>query len=638
MSDVTNKSQPARKRPARSRPTPKGGGSGRGRRPAVRSRRDELLARAQQELQVQVAQKSRVIPLPPTLTVRELAEALEVPAADVLRVLLQNGLPLNINSQLDYETAALVAAELGYETALEAPRTEEEAEEAEDEGTLEPRPPVITVMGHVDHGKTKLLDAIRQTRVAEREAGGITQHIGAYQVVWNGKRLTFLDTPGHEAFTQMRARGAQVTDIAVLVVAADDGVMPQTREAIAHIRAAGVPMVVAINKIDKPEANPERVRQQLSQEGVLVESWGGDVPDVEVSAKARIGIEDLLETLLLVAELEELKANPNRPAQGTIIEARLDPRRGPVATVLIQNGTLRERDWVVVGATYGRVRAMYDDQGHRIRRAGPADPAEILGLKEVPQVGDRLQAVADEETARRKAAEVARLREYEQKKAQARLSLERAMEQLQEAPAEGKVLNLILKADVQGSLEAIEQALQKLSTEDVQVRILHKATGGITESDVVLAAASNALIIGFNSRPDAAARRAAEREGVEIRFYNIIYRLLEDMEKALKGLLEPEEREVTEGYAEVRAVFRLPKRQQAAGLYVLDGVVRRNARARVLRNGVVVFDGTIASLKRFKEDVREVQAGYECGVTLEGFNDFQEGDQIEFYRIEKVAR
>ncbi len=582
---------------------------------------------------------ARPVELPSLLTVKELSERLGVSAVDVIKTLMKSGIMANINQQIDYDTAAIVASDLGFET-VEAvpPQAEEEKAAPAPAEDLEavPRPPVVTIMGHVDHGKTKLLDAIRQTNVAEGEVGGITQHIGAYQIEVRGKRITFLDTPGHEAFTAMRARGAQVTDIVVLVVAADDGVKPQTLEAISHVKAARVPIIVAINKIDKPEANPALVKQQLAEAGVIVEEYGGDAPCVEVSAKMKWHIEDLLDMILLVAELQELKANPNKPAVGTIIEAELDRARGPIATVLVREGTLRLKDTVVVGETYGKVRAMMTDTGRRVKKADPAMPVVIMGLNDVPNAGDTLQVVPDERTAREIALARQRQREAERIRAQRAVSLDDLFNQIREG--EIKELNIILKADVQGSIGAIEHALNKLNEDggEVKVNILHKATGAITESDVMLAVASRAIIIGFNARPDPAARRAAEREGVDIRFYNIIYELVDDVKKAMQGMLAPKMREVVDGYAEVRQIFHLPGKIVAAGLYVTEGKALRNDRARVLRGGVVIHEGPLASLKRFKDDVREVAAGYECGATLSEFNDIQVGDVLEFFHVEEV--
>jgi translation initiation factor IF-2 len=586
------------------------------------------------------------VELPPSMTIRELSEALGVGASDIIKELLKNGIMANINQQLDYETAGLIAAEFGVETTEQVLErvagifeTVEEALAAEDPADLRPRPPVVTIMGHVDHGKTKLLDAIRSTRVAEGEAGGITQHIGAYQIEAQNRKITFLDTPGHEAFTAMRARGAQVTDIVVLVVAADDGVMPQTQEAIAHVKAAKVPMIVAINKIDVAGANPDRVRQELAAADVLVEQWGGDVPSVEVSAKQNINIDGLLELVLLVADIEEFKANPDKPAIGTIVEAEMDKNRGPVATVLIQNGTLRLDDVVLVGATFGRVRTMFNDAGKRLRHAEPSTPVELLGINDVPTAGDVLQVVPDISIARDVAAQRLRQRQAEQMVNQAKtVNLDDLYAKIQAGQV--KDLNVILKADVTGSIGAIEHSLGQLNTKhnEVQIRVIHTGTGAISESDVNLATASNAIIIGFNARPDPAARRLADQNAIEIRFYNIIYQLLEDLEQALVGMLAPEEREVVNGFAEVRNTFRLPNRDVVAGLYVVDGKISRNDQVRVLRNGIVVHTGRLSSLKRFKDDVREVQSGYECGAVVDGFSDVQNGDTLEFYRTEKVAR
>jgi translation initiation factor IF-2 len=578
------------------------------------------------------------------MTVGELAEAIGVSAVELIKALIRQGVMANINQQIDFETAAKVAADFGVELVERTPEVVHQEKSlaevvrasAQEPGAV-PRPPVVTIMGHVDHGKTKLLDAIRHTNVAEGEAGGITQHIGAYQVEVQGRKITFLDTPGHEAFTTMRARGAQVTDIAVLVVAADDGVMPQTREAVAHARAANVPIIVAINKIDLPTANPARVKQQLAENGVIVEEYGGDVPVVEVSAKQRLGIEDLLEMILLVADMHELKANPNRPAIGVIIEAKVDQRRGPVATVLVQTGTLKLNDVVVAGATWGRIRAMFDDRGRKVRRAEPSMPVEILGLENVPEAGDYLQVVEDERTAKEIATQRALKRRAEAAEARV-VKLDEFHKGLE--IGQTRELRLILKADVHGSLEAIQNALAKLNDEleGVGITVVHAATGAISESDVMLAATTGAIVLGFNVRPDVAARRAAEATGVDIRYYNVIYHLLEEVRAGVTGLLAPETREVIDGVAEVREIFRLPNRAVAAGLYVLNGKALRNARVRVIRDGKVIHDGTVASLRRFKEDVREVAAGYECGLTIENFNDLRVGDQIEFYHIERVPR
>ncbi len=580
------------------------------------------------------------IELPPRITVRELAEMLDVSPIRILTELIRSGVMVNVNQPIDYETAAVVAADLGFETVLQKPPELETQVEVAAGGQRQreydpdavPRPPVVTIMGHVDHGKTKLLDAIRKTNVVETEAGGITQKIGAYQVEVHGKKITFLDTPGHEAFTAMRARGAKVADIAVLVVAADDGVMPQTVEAIAHARAAGVPIVVAINKIDKLEANPDRVKQQLAEQGLVPHDWGGGTETVPVSARTGQGIEDLLETILLVAEMEDLRANPTKPAMGTVIEARMDPTKGPLATILIQNGTLNLRDVVVIGEVWGKVRAMYDDRGRKLRKAEPSTPVQILGLNGLPEPGDTLSVVPDEKTAKLQAEEASRRAAKEE-------APPRSLEDIQKLIAAGKVqeLPIIVKADLQGSLEAIRGALEKLGSEQIKVNIVYQATGSITESDIMLARATGAIVIGFNVRPDPAARRAAEQARVDIRYYNVIYSLVDDIKAALEGLLEPQWKEVVDAYATVRAVFRLPKNQQVAGIYVNEGKVSRNALARVLRGGTVIYEGQVASLKRFKEDVREVASGYECGLGLENFNDFQEGDTIEFYHREQVT-
>lgn len=587
-----------------------------------------------------------VIELPSSLTVRDLGHALGVSPIDVMKKLIGFGIMANINELIDYDTAAIVAAEMGFETREQKAEEEEAPEVAptqlpswrdvQDERpeNLRPRPPVVTVMGHVDHGKTSLLDAIRNTNVVEGEAGGITQHIGAYQVELQGKKITFLDTPGHEAFTAMRARGAQATDIVVLVVAADDGVQPQTKEAIAHARAAQVPIIVALNKIDKPEANPEVVKRQLADLGLLVEEWGGNVICVPVSAKKRLNIEELLENILLVAEVAELKANPFRPATGVVVESRLDKTRGPVATLLVQRGTLHVGDNLVIGEIAGRVRAMFDDKGRPVSEATPSTPVMILGLSDVPKAGDLFEVVEDERTAKAIAAERAQQRQQAAAVRPARVTLEEVFARMREGKA--KELNIILKADVQGSLEPIESSLQKLGTEDLKVKILHSAIGNIGESDVMLASASSAIVIGFNVSVDAAARALAEQEGVDIRLYNVIYQLVEDVEKALSGMLEPTYKEVVTGHAEVRAVFSISKRGKVAGCYMTDGQVTRASSVRVIRGGQVLFDGKIASLKRFTEDVKEVNAGFEFGIGLEKYDDFQVGDTLEFYKQERV--
>lgn len=576
------------------------------------------------------------------LTVKELAEKMGIKAAEIIKKLMFLGVMATINQEIDAETAAVVAQEFGFIVELKPkePDAEErlELEEEEDDPTqLEPRPPVVTVLGHVDHGKTSLLDAIRDANVTATEAGGITQHIGAYQVQHQGKRITFVDTPGHEAFTAMRARGASVTDIAVLVVAADDGVKPQTVEAINHAKAAGVPIVVAINKMDKPDANPERVKQQLTEHGLVAEEWGGDTICVPVSALKKTGLDELLEMILLVAEVHELKANPKRAARGTVIESQLDKGRGPVATVLVQNGTLRVGDVLVAGSSSCRVRAMIDHKGRRVKKAGPSTPVEVLGFSEVPQAGDRFYRVKDEKLARQIADKrQERKRQEELLKAAGRISLEEVFSRIQEGAV--KELPLIVKADVQGSVEALVQALEKLSTDEVKVQMVHSGVGAITETDVMLASASKAIIIGFNVRPDVNARKAAEREMVDIRTYQVIYEILDDVKAALSGLLEPQYREVILGQAEVRQIFKASRVGTIAGCYVQEGKIVRDAKVRVIRDGKVVYDGRLSSLKRFKDDVREVVQGYECGLTLERFNDIHEGDLLEFYTTEEVQR
>jgi len=613
----------------------------RGRRgPRKPQRRPEVSA----AVQVAEPQERGAVDLPPTLTVKELSDLLRVNPADVIRELIKNGIFANINQPVDRDTASLVATELGYEVA-EPTRAEEEAEgeavaEAprellfveDDPSTLVARAPIVTVMGHVDHGKTSLLDAIRATNVVAGERGGITQAIGASEIEHDGKRVVFLDTPGHEAFTQMRARGAKVTDIAVLVVAADDGVMPQTIEAIDHARAARVPIVVALNKIDKADADPGRVKTELSEHGLVIEEFGGDVPLVAVSAKQRIGIDDLFEMINLVADLQELKANPKRPAIGTVIEARLDPQRGPIATLIVQTGTLHVGDGVVVGGTSGRVRALENSQGERIGRAGPASAVVVSGLADVPEAGDVLRVVADEKAAR---VDAEKVRAAATRPEQGRATLEDLYRQIQA----GKIreLRIVLKADVQGSLEAIKHALEALSSEEVRIRVLHEGAGEITDNDVNLASASEAIIVGFNTRLDPQARRTAEAQGVDVRLYDIIYKLTDDIEAALKGMLEPEIQEVIEGRAEVRQVFR-SGRTVIAGCAVAEGRLVRGASARVYRGGKVIATERIESLRRFKDDVREVAAGFECGVGLSGAGDVAEGDIIECFSQQTVSR
>ncbi|MGB9715516.1 MAG: translation initiation factor IF-2 [Thermodesulfovibrionales bacterium] len=584
-----------------------------------------------------VVPRKKTLKLQEGTTVKEFAELISVKLSDVIKKFMELGYMPTINQPVDPDAAQLVAESFGLK--LELSSVEEEtfiAEAPEDTTKLIPRPPVVTIMGHVDHGKTSLLDAIRKTKVIETEAGGITQHIGAYKVNLKGKDIVFLDTPGHEAFTSMRARGAKVTDIVVLVVAADDGVMPQTIEAINHAKAANVPIVVAINKIDKPEANPQKVRNELAEHGIISEEWGGQNIFVEVSAKKGIGIENLLEMILLQAEIMELKANPDKKAKGTIIEAKLDRGRGPVATVLVQSGTLKVGDTFLAGIHTGRVRALIDDTGKRITEAGPSTPVEVIGFPEVPSAGDIFIVVEDEKRAR----QIALARQQKQKLADIAKARKLTLDELYAKIKEGEIkeLNIIIKADVQGSVEAIKKALEGITHPLVKVRVIHSSTGGINESDVMLASASNAIIIGFNVRPEPKAYQSAEKEGVDIRLYNVIYDAIEDVKKALEGLLEPTIKEKTIGRAEVRQLFPISKVGTVAGCYVIDGIISRASDGiRVIRDNIVIYDGKISSLKRFKEDVREVQAGYECGILIENFNDVKVGDILENYIVEKIA-
>ena len=582
----------------------------------------------------------RRIKIPPSLTVKQLADLIEVSAVEVIKQLMRNGIMASINQVIDYDTAAIVASDFGYETveekrleAVPSQRAKRYQRFQEDDTSVQkPRPPVVTIMGHVDHGKTKLLDAIRETNVAATEVGEITQHIGAYQVDIHGQKITFLDTPGHEAFTAMRARGAQATDIAILVVAADDGVMPQTIEAIDHARAAVVPIVVAINKMDKPEANPQRVKQQLADQGLLIEEWGGDVVCVLVSAKKKEGISDLLENLLIVAELEDLKANPERRAVGVVIEAKLDKTKGPLATVLVQTGTLKVGDSFIVGDTWGKVKAMFNDKGKHLRKVEPAMPVEMLGLESVPQAGDTLTVT----TSEREARSLAQKRREEKSLALTRmkpLSLSELFSQIRDGQV--KELNIILKTDVQGSIEPIKTSLERLNIDEVKVNILHAGSGSITEGDVLLALASKGIILGFNTSTEPGAKQLADSEGVDIHCYEVIYNLVDDVEKAMKGMLEPTYIEVVEGHAEVRAVFPIRGRGTVAGAYVTDGKVTRGALARVMRHGETIFESSVSSLRRFKDDVKEVASGFECGVGIEGYSEFEIGDIIESYRKER---
>lgn len=579
-----------------------------------------------------------VVEIGETITVKELAEKLKKPTAEVIKTLIFTGVMAGINQEIDFETAEKVCDK--YEVLIA--KKEETAEldvlemEEDKEENLQKRPPIVTVMGHVDHGKTSLLDAIRKAKVTATEAGGITQHIGAYTVNVNGEEITFLDTPGHEAFTAMRARGAQITDVVILVVAADDGIMPQTKEAISHCKAADVPMVVAINKIDRPGANIDKVKQELTEYGLVAEDWGGDTICVPVSAKQGEGISTLLEMVLLTAEMLELKANPDRKAKGTVIEAKLDKGRGAVASLLVQNGTLHVGDSILVGSTYGRIRAMFDDTGKKIKSAGPSIPVEILGLSEVPAAGDRFNQVKDEKTARNMAEIRKQKEKNESLNARHRVSLEDLYSQIKEGTV--KELDIIVKADVQGSVEAIRQSLEKLSTDDVKVRVIHGGVGAITETDITLATASNAIVIGFNVRPDTNAVNAAEKEGVDVKTYRIIYDAIEDVKSAMIGMLEPEYKEVVLGKAEVRETYKISSVGTIAGAYVLDGKITRNSDVRIIRDGIVIFESTLASLKRFKDDVKEVRSGYECGLSVEKFNDIKEGDIIEAYTMEAIER
>jgi translation initiation factor IF-2 len=583
------------------------------------------------------ARALETIEIPDLLTVQELATSMIVPARDVIAELIKIGTMATINQNISSDVAIQIAKRFGYNAVVKEAGEEVTVEQEEDKPEMmTPRPPVVTVLGHVDHGKTSLLDKIRQANVAAGEAGGITQKIGAYTVERNDRKITFVDTPGHEAFTAMRARGAKVTDVAILVVAADDGVMPQTREAIAHVKAAHVPIVVAINKMDKADAQPDRVKQQLVEQGLQPVDWGGTVEMVPVSARTGEGIEGLLDTVLLEADIRELRANKNRRATGVVIESALHRGRGAVATVLIQNGTLRVGDIVVAGGTFGKVRALIDDKGKQVKKAGPSIPVEVMGLSDVPSAGDTLSVVSDERVARETAEKRATRRRDVRMAATGtqRVSLETFMSM----PAEGnKVLNLIIKADGQGSLEALQSRMESLSTEDVEIRVIHGGVGAISPNDVNLASASNAVLIGFNIRPDETARRLAENEGVDLRFYQVIYEIEDDLKKAMRGMLSPVEREVVLGRAEARQVFKVSRVGTIVGAYVTGGKITRNAKARVIRDGTVVFDGEIESLRRFKDDVREVAEGFECGIQIAKFQDLKEGDVIEAYALEQVA-
>lgn len=585
------------------------------------------------------AVETRIISLKEKTTVKELSEKFGKPSSDIIKKLIMMGVMASINHEVDFSLAEKIAEKYNILVEKEIEKTAEEVllndvEDAPED--LKPRPPVVTIMGHVDHGKTSLLDAIRETHVTAQEAGGITQHIGAYTVDINDSKITFLDTPGHEAFTAMRARGAQATDIAVLVVAADDGVMPQTVEAINHAKAAKVPIIVAINKIDKPNANPDRVKQELTEYGLLSEDWGGDTISVPVSAHTKAGIDTLLEMIILVAEMQELKANPDRAANGIVIESKLDKGRGPVATILVKKGTLKVGDPIVAGLTYGKVRAMFDDKGKRVKSASPSIPVEVLGFNEVPDAGDIMYVVEDEKAARQVAE--GRIAENRTKMIiePHKVSLEGLFSQIEEGKV--KDLNIVVKADVQGSVEAVKQSLERLSNDKVKINIIHGAVGAITEYDVMLASASNAIIIGFNVRPDTKTWAVAEKEKVDIKTYRIIYEAIEDIESAMKGMLDPEFKEVIQGRAEVRATFKVSSVGTIAGCYVLEGKINRNNDIRVIRDGIVIIEGKLASLKRFKDDVREVSAGYECGLNVEKFNDIKEGDIIESFKMEQIDK
>ena len=605
-----------------------------------RQEEQEKMRRLQRQQQMAALKKIPVkVMIPEEISVGELASRMKRTAADVIKGLIKLGVMASISEVIDYDTAAIVAEEMGCKVEKEVHVTIEEQlfDEHEDkEEELQPRDPVVVVMGHVDHGKTSLLDAIRKTKVIEGEAGGITQHIGAYRVEVDGKPITFLDTPGHAAFTSMRARGAQVTDIAILVVAADDGVMPQTIEAINHAKAANVPIIVAVNKIDKQGANPDRVLQQLTEYELVPEEWGGQTIVCNISAKFGQGIDNLLEMVLLTAEMADLKANPNRKAHGTVIEAKLDKGRGPVATLLVQNGTLHAGDTVIAGTSVGRVRAMTNDDGKKIESAGPSVPVEIIGLAEVPGAGDIFDAVDDEKMARELVEQRKDKEKEERNKLFHKVTLDNLFDSIQQG--EMKELNIIVKADVQGSVEAVRSSLEKLSNDEVRVRVIHGAVGAINESDVMLAAASGAIIVGFNVRPDRTATDSAAQQGVDMRMYRVIYDAIEEMEQAMKGMLEPKFKEVVLGHAEVRQVFKITGAGAVAGCYVQDGKIQRNAEVRVVRDGIVFHEGHLNTLKRFKDDVKEVAAAYECGMSIENYNDIKDGDIIECFVMEEVKQ
>ena len=608
--------------------------------PAFSNKRRQDEAEKMRRLQLEIAKKAPVkVQIPDEISVGELASRMKKTGAEVVKALMKNGIMASLPQMIDFDTASFIAEEMGCKVEKEVVVTIEEKlidvseDKAED---LVPRAPVVVVMGHVDHGKTSLLDTIRNTSVASGEAGGITQHIGAYQVQVNGKPITFLDTPGHEAFTSMRARGAMVTDIAILMVAADDGIMPQTIESISHAKAANIPILVAVNKIDKENANPDKVMQQLTEHGLVPEDWGGETICCKVSAKKNIGIENLLENLVLLAEIQELKANPNRAGQGTVIEARLDKGRGPVATLLVQNGTLKQGDIIIAGTAVGRVRTMLDYKGNRLAEAGPSVPVEIAGLSEAPTAGSPFFAVSDERMARelveqRKAEERAKAAAPVQK-----VSLENLFDQIQ--AGERKELALIVKADVQGSVEAVKASLEKLSNEEVNVRVIHGGVGAVNESDVMLASSSGAIIVGFNVRPDAAARDGAARQNVDMRMYRVIYDCIDEITAAMKGMLAPKYREALLGHAEVRQTYKVSGVGTVAGCYVQDGKIVRNCSIRLVRDGIVIHEGVLGSLQRFKDAAKEVASGYECGLTIEKFNDIKEGDIVEGYTMEEIPQ
>lgn len=592
----------------------------------------------QQQVKKVVALPEKIV-FSESLSVGELAKKLGKEPSEIIKKLMLMGVMATINQELDKDSIELICADYGVEVEEEIIIDETNFEDIVDEDTpeqLKERPPVVTIMGHVDHGKTTLLDSIRKAHVAAGEAGGITQHIGAYQVEIEGKKITFLDTPGHAAFTTMRARGAQITDITILVVAADDGVMPQTKEAISHAKAAGVPIIVAVNKMDKESANPDRVMQELTEFELVPEAWGGDTIFVPVSALQGQGIEDLLEMVLLVSEVEELKANPDKLARGTVIEAELDKGRGPVATLLVQSGTLHVGDPIVVGHTFGRVRAMVNDLGRRVKKAGPATPVEVTGLSDVPQAGDQFKVFADEKTARSVGeTRTSRLIE-QQRKETSRVSLDDLFNQIQQG--EIKEINIIIKADVQGTVEAMRGSLEKIEVEGAKINIIHTGVGAITESDIILASASNAIVIGFNVRPDNNAKRVADSEKVDIRLHRVIYKAIEEVEAAMKGMLDPEYEEKIIGQVEVRQTFKVSKIGTIAGSYVTDGKISRDAKIRLIRDGIVIHEGELNALKRFKDDAKEVAAGYECGITLENYHDIKEGDVIEAYVMQEIER